>query len=230
MKALVLRPEPGNAATAARLAALGVETIRCPLFAVAPLAWSPPDPARFDALLLTSANAARHARSDLSTLAALPVLAVGEATAAAARAAGLRVALTGAADAATLLAVARARGWRHPLHLAGRHRRALPGVEAVAVYDAPPLPVAAATVRGWAGAAALLHSARAARRLAALIDAAGMDRATIALAVLSPAVGQAAGAGWRACEAASAPTDAALVACARALIDRAGAAADKRPR
>ena len=57
----VLRPEPGNAATADRIAALGLAAIRLPLFEVRALDWAPPDPAGFDALLLTSANAPRLA-------------------------------------------------------------------------------------------------------------------------------------------------------------------------
>jgi uroporphyrinogen-III synthase len=32
-----------------------------PLFAIVPLDWTAPDPAQFDGLVLTSANAVRHA-------------------------------------------------------------------------------------------------------------------------------------------------------------------------
>ncbi len=77
----VLRPEPGNAATAARIAAAGARTIRLPLFAVGPLAWTPPDPAVHDALLLTSANAVRQAGPGLAGYRTLPVHAVGAAPA-----------------------------------------------------------------------------------------------------------------------------------------------------
>ena len=61
MKILVLRPQPGADETAARARALGLELVVAPLFAVAPLAWTPPDPAGFDAVMLTSASAARQA-------------------------------------------------------------------------------------------------------------------------------------------------------------------------
>ena len=57
---LVLRPEPGAGETAARARALGLEPIVAPLFAVRPIAWAAPDPAAYDAVMLTSANAARH--------------------------------------------------------------------------------------------------------------------------------------------------------------------------
>lgn len=225
--ALVLRPEPGNAATASRLAAIGVRVRCCPLFAVRPLAWTPPDPTKFDALLLTSANAVRHAGPDLARLAGLPVLAVGPATARGAEAAGLRVAVTGASDAAALLAEARERGWRVPLHLTGAGYDPLPGVTAIPVYASEPLPVPAAEVAAWPGHVALLHSPRAAARFAALVDAA--SQAGIAIAALSPAVAQAAGPGWTACAIADAPRDEALVDAAAALIDPPGGPADKRP-
>ena len=65
-----------------------------------------------------------------------------------------------------------------------------------------------------AGTVALLHSARAARRLAALVDG---RRSAISLAALSPAVAAAAGAGWGHVAAADAPSDAALVALAATL-------------
>ena len=55
----VLRPEPGNTATAAWLAAAGFTVRRLPLFEVRPIDWSPPDPADHDAIVFTSANALR---------------------------------------------------------------------------------------------------------------------------------------------------------------------------
>ena len=73
----VLRPEPGNAATATRVEAAGLAAIRLPLFAVRALDWTPPDPAAFDALILTSANTPRLAGPGIDSLASLPVFAVG---------------------------------------------------------------------------------------------------------------------------------------------------------
>ena len=78
---VVLRPEPGNRVTAAAIEGRGLRAIRLPLFAVQPVAWQAPDPAGFDALLLTSANAVRHGGAGLARLLSLPVFAVGEATA-----------------------------------------------------------------------------------------------------------------------------------------------------
>ena len=56
---LVLRPEPGASATAGRARTLGLDPVLMPLFEIEPIAWTAPDPAGFDALLLTSANAVR---------------------------------------------------------------------------------------------------------------------------------------------------------------------------
>lgn len=227
--AIVLRPEPGNARTAARLQAVGVSATRCPLFAVAPIKWEPPDPARYDALLLTSANAVRHAGPGLRGLSPLPAVAVGAATAATAREAGLRVALTGTGGVAALVEAARAAGFERLLHLAGRDRVTSPAADAVIVYASDAVAIDPATVRGWAGRVALLHSTRAARRFAELVDAPD-KRAAIGIAALSPAVLAAAGEGWAIHAAADLPRDAALVAVARALIDQPGLATDKRGR
>lgn len=206
----VLRPEPGNAATAARIAAAGGVAIRLPLFAVRALDWTVPDPAAHDALFLTSANAVRHAGPRLAALAGLPVHAVGPATAAAAEAAGLRVAAVGAADAAALARSAAEAGVRRALHLAGRDRAsaALPGVSAtVAVYASEAVAVDPAVL---AGTVALVHSPRAGARLAELVAA----RAAVAVAALSAPAAEAAGAGWARIAVAAAPDDAALVAAA----------------
>lgn len=212
----VLRPEPGNGRTADRLAALGATVIRRPLFAIVPVAWTPPDPAGFDALVLTSANAVRHADIAATSLARLPVWAVGSATAAAARAAGLRVVATGDSDGRALLDAAGAAGVRRALLLTGRDRavaghpvlhaiRAVYASEAVAGVDAALLD----------GTVALVHSQRAARQLAMLAEA----REAIAVAAIAPAVADALGAGWRAVAVAARPDDPAVIAAAIALAD-----------
>ncbi len=204
----VLRPEPGNAATAARIAALGLVAIRLPLFAVRALDWKAPDPAAYDALLLTSANAVRHGGDALVTLWPLPVFAVGEATAAAARARGFTVAATGDGGAEAI--VARAAG-RRLLHLTGSEHRAVAGVEAIAVYASEPLAIDPAPIEGQV---ALVHSPRAAAALAAIAE-----RPRVRVAAISAAAAAAAGAGWAGVAVAAAPTDHALIAAARRLAD-----------
>ena len=158
----VLRPEPGNSRTAAAVEAMGLDAIRLPLFTVFPVAWSPPEPDAYDAIVATSANAFRHGGTGLAALTALPVLAVGAATAAAARAAGFAVTATGERDAASLVAEAHGR----LLHLAGREHRPVAGAATRIVYATGTTTVDAARLATLAGQVALIHSPRAAARLA----------------------------------------------------------------
>ena len=78
---IILRPEPGASETAARARKLGLQPRLCPLFEARPVSWDAPPPERFDALLMTSAQAARLGGSQLVRYQALPAYAVGSATA-----------------------------------------------------------------------------------------------------------------------------------------------------
>jgi uroporphyrinogen-III synthase len=216
---LVLRPEPGASATAKAAQAMGLTAVVAPLFAVRPLPWTPPE-ARPEAVLLTSANAVRHGGTALATLAGLPAYAVGAATAEAARHAGFSRIITGDGDAEAILALARRDGIGALLHLAGReHRDVVPHdirIDRCIVYASEAverLPEAARAT--LPDAVALLHSPRAARLFASLVDPAG-----IAIAAISPATLAAAGPGWRSAEAADMPTDASLLAVAAKLCNQ----------
>lgn len=215
----VLRPEPGNRATVTALRQEGLEAIALPLFEIVPVAWTPPDPAAHDGLVLTSANAVRAAGPDLARLAALPVFAVGAATAGEARGAGLEVTATEHDGIAAIVAAAVARGHHRLLHLAGRDRAPTPpGVTAVVtVYEAREIDRAPSDLQAVEGGIALLHSPRAARRFAVLAEA--IDRSTVRVAALSPAIAEAAGVGWAEIAVAATREDAALVALARRLAD-----------
>jgi uroporphyrinogen-III synthase len=218
--AVVLRPAPGDAETAARLEAAGLEAVQLPLFAVMPLPWTVPN-GTYDALLLTSANAVRHAGRGLDALRALPVAAVGAATAEAATAAGLDVQVTGDRDATTAVTLAHARGWRRIVRLAGQDRTVLPDVTDVPVYASAPVDPVAGALRVAEGSVVLLHSARAARYFASLSERDDIARSLVRVAALSDAIAEAAGTGWDRVAIASAPTDTALVAAAATLaIDR----------
>lgn len=212
----VLRGEPGNAATAAAIEALGRRVIRLPLFHIVPLPWHGPDPQAHDALILTSANAVRHAGPALARYAALPVHAVGPATAAAARAAGLRVVATGDRDGRALLDAAQAGGVRAALLLTARDRAVAshPAVTAIETVYASDVvdPVDPAPI---AGSVALVHSARMAERLSDIVG----DRGRIAIAAISGKVAAGLGSGWRAIGVAERPDDAAVIATAIALAD-----------
>lgn len=216
---IIVRPEPGASATARRAEQLGLNALRVPLFAVEPLDWHAPDVRDFDALLVTSANAVRHAGPQLATLASLSCHCVGAVTAAAARAAGLRVADVGTAGAQALVDSMTSRGHRKLLWLTGKDRTALRSDSAqitpLVCYHAAEI----ADPPGWAKAVVapailLLHSARAAQCASAL--ASDARRHLIAIAI-SDAVAAAAGPDWEQLVVAPAPTDADLLAIAAKL-------------
>lgn len=102
VRVLVTRPEPGCSATAARLAALGLEPVLLPLTRIEPTgAALPAGP--FDAVMATSANAIRIAEKEgIARLLDLPLFAVGPATGAAARQAGFSQVIEGRGDADAL--------------------------------------------------------------------------------------------------------------------------------
>lgn len=222
---LILRPRPGADRTAERALRLGLVPILAHLFTIRPLPWQVPDPAGFDALLLTSANAARHAGGGLTSLLDLPCFAVGEASATAAVEAGVRDVRAGPADASALLRLMEAEGVRSALHLCGREH-ALPAgssieVTAVPVYaaDAADRLPAEAHAAIAAGAVALLHSPRAAALFSSLI---GAERPRLPIAAISAAAAASAGPGWAAVAVASEPRDQALLEAAAKLCHRSG--------
>lgn len=215
---LILRPQPGADETAARAAAMVLSAIIAPLFEIVSVAWDAPDPSRHDAIVLTSAQAARYAGPDLRRFAGLPCYVVGSATAQAARAAGITTVRIGPSDADALAEMMSAHGIARALHLAGRDHRAWPASGPVSdlctVYSSEPVPALPAAARTAldAGAITLLHSPRAARRFATLVD-----RPMVSIATISLATTAAAGDGWRHVVTAPRPRDTALLAVAAKL-------------
>jgi uroporphyrinogen-III synthase len=226
---LVLRPQPGADETVARARALGLTATAAPIFSVGEVAWAPPAPEDFDALLVTSANALRHAGPALAGFTSLPCYAVGEATAKTARAAGFTNVTAGASDAEALLDLVAADGRTRLLHLCGREHRQTgrPGLSITRriVYAAEPASVlpAEASEALQANAVALLHSPRAGALFGQLVDTVRMHRNAIRLAAISDAAASAAGSGWRCLAVASAPSDEALLECAAKLCKTEGA-------
>jgi uroporphyrinogen-III synthase len=179
---LVTRPEPGAAETARRVAALGWRPVLAPALVLTPRPFAAP-PAQ--ALLLTSRAAARAVPAM-----ELPVLAVGEATAAEARAHGFVNVAAGGGDAAALADLAAARldpsagplllavgeGYGQALAAALRVRgfRVLRRL-AYAARPATALPPAAhAALSAGEVVAALFFSPRSARCAISLVRAAGL--------------------------------------------------------
>lgn len=212
-RVLVLRPEPGASATVDRARALGLDAVSIPLFEVEPVGWQAPDASGFDGLLLTSANAVRCGGEALQRLRGLKVYAVGQATAEAARDGGFDIAASGDSGVERLL------GSIEPderlLHPCGEDRHAIDDarqpITQVVVYRAKPAQAPDLSVA--VGSVALLHSPRAARRFAELVD----DRGSIAIAAISTAAAKAAGSGWKSVDIADEPADAALLALAARL-------------
>lgn len=217
MKLLVIRPQLGADATATRIVTGGHEALVMPLFAVQPVAWDARGADNYDALLLTSGNAARVAGAGLDGLRSLPAFAVGSATARAADNVGLTTAAVGESNVADLLGIAQNSGYRRLLWLAGEDRIAVSVPDGMTldtrvVYRSAALPVPDDfTGHVLSADAILLHSPRAARHFAELCDDRAIDRAALTLAALSPAIAGNAGSGWKAVVSALAPNDASLL-------------------
>jgi uroporphyrinogen-III synthase len=200
---LVTRPHPDNATTAAALRAKGFEVLLAPMLRFEPVAFQIDADARFEAVIVSSANALRAinespARDDLRDR---PLFAVGERTAQAARDSGFTHVTAAGGDAVSLreLIVAQARAKRlkksgELLYLAAADRARDLGTElgelgfnvsTVTVYRmnaVPDLPsdVSAACAAGRIEAV-LHYSARSARAFLDAARAAGVEISALAL-------------------------------------------------
>ncbi|WP_296680687.1 uroporphyrinogen-III synthase [Novosphingobium sp.] len=216
---VVIRPEPGCSASLAAARAVRLEAHGFPLFEVVAKSWEAPISGYFDAILGGSANAFRLGGKGLSVLRDLPVYAVGVTTAAAAHEAGFSVTATGNGGLQGMLADLDP-VHRRLLRLAGDERVPLnlpKGVtmEERVVYASVPRampPDLASLLR--APAMIALHSAEAARHLAAQCVTNGIRRSLLRLIALSPRIASAAGEGWGEVATASLPNDKALLALA----------------
>lgn len=221
---LVTRPEPGASETARRLLALHHNPIIAPLLRIRPLALAPCG--RVGAVLVTSGSAIPCLPPSLH---GTPLLAVGNATAERARAAGFSQVVSADGDAAALailtrqscqpgaaLLFATARGQGAPLAAALRahgfvvHRRA--------VYAAHPAarmpPAATQALRDGSLTAAMFLSAETARAFVRLLPPglapalAGVD----ALAIGQPAADALCFLPWRRVRVSAKPTQDSLLA------------------
>jgi uroporphyrinogen-III synthase len=104
MAVLVTRPHPDNDATAATLRARGLEVVLAPMLRFEAQAFQDDMDARYDAVIVTSANALRGFDQHLSgqRLLRLPLFAVGEHTANAASRAGFDKVISANGDVAAL--------------------------------------------------------------------------------------------------------------------------------
>jgi len=187
MRLLLTRPEPDATRSAATLRQRGHTVVVAPLMRMAPLAAE--FAGAFDAVLATSANAARaiaaHAR--VGELRALPLFAIGARSAAAARDAGFAnvISADGALADLVRLVATQLRGGARLLYLAGEDRAGdLAGdlrrhditVDTVVIYRAVPLDAlpreAVASIGALDGV--LHYSRRSAETLLRLAERAGV--------------------------------------------------------
>lgn len=220
---LVLRPEPGATRTGEALDKLGFRPVLYPLFGVEAVDWTPPDPERFDAVLVTSANAMRLGGPGLARYCRLPLYAVGEVSARSAHKAGFRSVVVGGGNAPLTLPLLIEAGHSRVLHLCGMEVRDTDGlglsVLRVPVYRT----VERGNREGLAhslprerGVFVLVHSPRAGQRLADLVST--EDRHRITIIAISGAASEACGSGWHDRVIAGAATDDALLAGLQMLV------------
>lgn len=206
------RAEPGAGRTAGRLEALGFEAVVQPVLAIRDLPQPAPDLAAYCALAFTSPNGV-EAFARLSPDRSLPVFAVGDATAGAARAAGFARAISAdgaAADLARLIQ-ARARGpvlAPGALEPAGDLKALAAGidVETLAVYEAVETGAAAPE----AFDAVLVHSPRGGRAVARALGPGG-GAGRLAVTISRAAAAPLADAGFAEVRVAAAPTGTAVL-------------------
>lgn len=217
---VVIRPEPGNAATVAAARQLRMEAHGFALFEITPKSWEAVPPDQFDALLLGSAQVLRHGGRGLGALRSLPVYAVGETSAQATREAGFVVAQTGETNLQALLAQLDP-AHRRLLRLAGEERVTITLPKGVTMDErvvyaskSQPFPPELTQLLGEPAIIAL-HSAEAARHLAAQCVGHGIKRARIRIAAMSNRIAAAAGDGWGEVAVAAFPEDKALLALSR---------------
>jgi uroporphyrinogen-III synthase len=119
---LITRPEPGASRTAGRLRNAGYEPVVLPLTRIERLAFEIPE-GPFDAVVLTSAQAL--AGVDVTPFASIPIVAVGDMTANAAREAGIARIETASGSAESVANLARSTFRPHSrlLYLCGKVRR-----------------------------------------------------------------------------------------------------------
>lgn len=232
MRVLVTRPREDAAGLVAALEARGHAVLLEPLLTIVPrddIDW-PQGHERAQALLATSANGVR-AFARLDARRALPVCAVGDASAAAARDLGFEAVTSAAGNVDDLAALVRRRldpaagPLLHPAagRLAGDLQGALAGagftVLRAVLYDAVPSAALSAECRRALNDglidAVTLFSPRTAASFVSLVAAAGLAGACgrVAAVCLSPAVAEAlSGLEWRRIAVAERPDQAALLA------------------
>jgi uroporphyrinogen-III synthase len=231
---LVLRPEPSASQTAHHARDAGWSPVLLPLFTLTSRPWDPPSAEDFDAVMMTSANAAQYGGTGLADFRELPLYAVGTATERAAKEAGFARIIAGNGGVAELADRMRSDDVTHIFHPAGAATRPFDesglSITRVTVYDAkrvPPPDLAAHlrpdmvilvhSPRAAPEMVILVHSPRAAEYLDALCTEQAVDRSALRLVAISAAALERAGSGWGRAMAADEPNEPAMLVAASAL-------------
>lgn len=210
---IVIRPEPGNAATIGAAKAMGLQAHGFALFDITPVSWDLPQ-GSFAAILAGSANVFRHGGPQLEALKALPVAAVGETTAAVAHSAGFAVAQVGEGGLQPMVEALAPGAY---LRLAGEDRVELTAPNGVrittrVVYAARPCPIPGPLAALLAQPCVVLfHSGEAARHFVRECEHLEIPRASIHIACLADRIRELAGPGWASAATATTRTDAELL-------------------
>ena len=230
MSILVTRPAASGHILCQKLTALGYDVMHEPMLAIKPVVSVPPDFTSFAALLITSANALAMlpdvARREAQQL---PCLCVGDATAAAARAAGfteVHSAKGAGADLAQLVQRHFPQSHAHFLHICGAEtdstvqtllHAAHYQVTSWVVYQAIPQTAFSPTLSEALAQnfikVVLLFSPRSAHIFVTLAHQAKLDLRTLWAISLSPAVAAALDSWPGQSAIADMPTEDALIAC-----------------
>lgn len=213
---LILRPREEARRTAPKVAELGLVAVVDPLFHLESINWEPPDASQFDSLLLTSANAVTFAGPALQEFAQLPVLAVGDKTADAARKAGLTVAETGTAGVAELINQLPDNRYLRILRLTGKDHMAINPedreIVSRKVYQARALPLGAEARKALAnGCAVLLYSTRAAQIVESEMRSVKISPGPNQIFALSDNIAASLTMAWKGVHVAAHPTEDALL-------------------
>ncbi len=146
MKVIILRPEPGASLSSEVARSLGFDPIIASASEIKPIAWDIPSTDRFDALMITSANALRVNAQHISRYKDLPLFAVGKATAALAKDMGFTVAAIGQGGAKALFPKLIDYGAKNVLRLVGADYVPVDATDAIQIttiitYEAQHLPI-----------------------------------------------------------------------------------------
>ena len=217
---LLLRPQPGNDASAGRARALGIEVMQLPLFEIVPLDHGPAPGGPFDALLVTSPNGARYGAYVIARFADLPIYTVGETSAQAVREHGGKDVRMGGGDAARTIPMIVADGVKTVLHICGEEVRPFDSLGMTItqhiVYgsDARDMRPFTKMLVTMPPSVIAIHSPAAGRRLNALMPPSCRNHMVLGL---SEAAAEAAGKGWRKVHVSPTPDDSALLRIASTL-------------